>query len=538
MKKLLALILALMLIAPAAMADVTFPLEETATLSIALQQSPLVNDYEDNALTKWLFERTNVQLEFVLFPSTDAATKLNLMISGGDKLPDILTFGLNATTAYEWGSEGVLVPLNDYFDNDGQYYRDLCASFGFDADDLLKQITSVDGNIYGTPVYMPTYNNMSSPSRGWINQDWLDAVGMTAPTTYDELVAVLTAFQEKDPNGNGQADEIPMTGPQALKYIENMFIYSPDGNHYLPLNETDGKLDVDYDKPAYREFLKAANDLVARGLLSPLTFTMDNDQMKALLTADDCQVGLFANQVGGQWCVDATDRFSAFEVPAGPEGAQYISIAKPTAGYSAAVTTDCENPDLAIHYLMMQCEPSANASDVVLIERYGQENIDWRRFDPELDKDMQSAIPGITPYQVSLNEVWGVQTSQLWMVQPFFLVGDPAWWVTAVDKDNPTATANYFMGQNYALNIEHGPALEDLVVNTYFAYTDEEVSDWADARTALDTYINEAATRFALGELNPNDDADWNAYLDELGKLQYQEIIAVDQAAYDRKQAL
>ena len=67
MKKLLALILALMLIAPAAMADVTFPLEETATLSIALQQTPLVNDYEDNALTKWLFERTNVQLEFVLF---------------------------------------------------------------------------------------------------------------------------------------------------------------------------------------------------------------------------------------------------------------------------------------------------------------------------------------------------------------------------------------------------------------------------------------------------------------------------------------
>ena len=94
------------------------------------------------------------------------------------------------------------------------------------------------------------------------------------------------------------------------------------------------------------------------------------------------------------------------------------------------------------------------------------------------------------------------------------------------------------MGQNYALNIEHGPALENLVVNTYFAYTDEEVSDWADARTALDTYINEAATRFALGELNPNDDADWNAYLDELGKLQYQEIIAVDQVAYDRKQAL
>ena len=538
MKKLCALLLALLLMAPAAMADVTFPLEETETLSIALSQNALVTDYEDNALTHWLFERTNVQLEFVLFPSADSATKLNLMISSGDKLPDILTFGLTATSVYEWGSEGILVPLNDYFDNEGQYYLDLCASIGFDGADLLNQVTSVDGNIYGTPLYMPTYNNMSAPSRGWINQDWLDAVGLSAPTTYDELVEVLTAFRDKDPNGNGQADEIPMTGPNALNYLQNMFIYSPSGNHYLPLSETGGKLDVDYDKPAYREFLKAAHALVADGLISPLTFTMDADQTKALLTADDCQVGLFAYQWGGQWCVDATDSFVSFEVPVGPEGAQYISIAKPTASYSAAVTTDCENPDLAIHYLMMQCEPSANASDVVLIERYGQENIDWRRFDPELDKDMQSAIPGITPYQVSLNEVWGVQTSQLWMVQPFFLVGDPAWWVTAVDKANPTATANYFMGANYALNIEHGPALEDLVGGTSVAFTDEEISEWADARTALDTYINEAKTLFAMGEMDPNDDSDWNAYLSELEKLQYQEIIAVDQAAYDRKQAL
>ena len=161
-----------MLIAPAAMADVTFPLEETAALSIALQQSPLVNDYEDNALTKWLFEHANVQLEFVLFSSTDATTKLNLMISGGDKLPDVLPFGLN-TNVYEWGSEGVRVPLNDYSDNEGQYYRDLCASFGFDADDLLKQIASVDGNIYGTPKYLPTYNNMSSPAvAGSIRTGW------------------------------------------------------------------------------------------------------------------------------------------------------------------------------------------------------------------------------------------------------------------------------------------------------------------------------------------------------------------------------
>ena len=31
------------------------------------------------------------------------------------------------------------------------------------------------------------------------------------PTTTDEFYQVLKAFKEQDPNGNGKADEIPMT---------------------------------------------------------------------------------------------------------------------------------------------------------------------------------------------------------------------------------------------------------------------------------------------------------------------------------------
>ena len=43
-----------------------------------------------------------------------------------------------------------------------------------------------------------------------INKAWLDKLGMQVPTTRDELEDVLKAFKTEDPNGNGQADEIPM----------------------------------------------------------------------------------------------------------------------------------------------------------------------------------------------------------------------------------------------------------------------------------------------------------------------------------------
>ena len=45
----------------------------------------------------------------------------------------------------------------------------------------------------------------------WIYQPWLDALGLEMPTTTDEFEQVLLAFKEQDPNGNGQADEIPLS---------------------------------------------------------------------------------------------------------------------------------------------------------------------------------------------------------------------------------------------------------------------------------------------------------------------------------------
>ena len=37
----------------------------------------------------------------------------------------------------------------------------------------------------------------------YINQTWLDNLGLEVPTNMDELEEVLIAFKEGDPNGNG-----------------------------------------------------------------------------------------------------------------------------------------------------------------------------------------------------------------------------------------------------------------------------------------------------------------------------------------------
>ena len=48
--------------------------------------------------------------------------------------------------------------------------------------------------------------------KAWINVGWLDALGLEMPETTEDFKNVLTAFKNDDPNGNGEADEVPFSG--------------------------------------------------------------------------------------------------------------------------------------------------------------------------------------------------------------------------------------------------------------------------------------------------------------------------------------
>ena len=65
--------------------------------------------------------------------------------------------------------------------------------------------------------------------------------GQQEPTTIEELKNVLTAFKTQDPNGNGQADEVPMVGSQdMINYLVNAFVCYHQGT----FNVTDGKFGI------------------------------------------------------------------------------------------------------------------------------------------------------------------------------------------------------------------------------------------------------------------------------------------------------
>lgn len=72
-----------------------------------------------------------------------------------------------------------------------------------------KKMAEDNGHIYILPSDRGK-NYRISAIHLIINKTWLDRLGLTMPTTWDELEQVLIAFKNNDPNGNGKADEIPM----------------------------------------------------------------------------------------------------------------------------------------------------------------------------------------------------------------------------------------------------------------------------------------------------------------------------------------
>ena len=89
--------------------------EERPTITIALVPMEKVVYDDSNYAISWIEEQTGINMEFVMLPSSDAETKLNLMLASGD-YPDVILYGLNKQKTVQFGQEGIFIPINDLYE--------------------------------------------------------------------------------------------------------------------------------------------------------------------------------------------------------------------------------------------------------------------------------------------------------------------------------------------------------------------------------------------------------------------------------------
>ena len=512
--------------------------DEDRTLSIALQSSTNV-DYEDNYFTKYLEDMTGIHIELTLLPanSDELKTKLALMVSGKDDLPDVLiTDALSQEIVLNYGQNGIFLPIEDYL-NDADKMPNYNAIPEEDKEDITSIVTLADGHIYGFPHYdLDTWN--ATPNRIYINRAWLDTLGLEMPTTTDELKEVLIAFRDQDPNGNGLKDEIPLYGCQQVGYggniaktLMNSFIYY---NGTLALDENNEVMSPVVED-AFREGLRYMNDLYEEGLMTAAIFTDDSTQFKATLNQEPGVVGYVSAGSVSNW-PDAKNNQNFLEMEltapvSGPDGVQYSPYSKyfGWSTYSAAyLFSGTEKADLAAELM-----DAFYDSTVSMMNRYGEKDVDWTD-DPEVLKNesndyVEAGLYDSVKYKI-LNDVWSESsTKKFWHnIGPRYCSLDDINRISPVGEYSADDPSNLY-GENLTLYADLHP---EYVLPSILHYTAEETEEIQQIMTDVDTYASQSMAEFITGARDI--ETDWDDYLEELDNLGLQTWIECAQQAYTR----
>ena len=246
----------------------------------------------------------------------------NATLASGD-IADVNLNGYGAVDAYQY--PGMLEDLSkdlDKLPNVKAFFKQKPEAEKFSADTKGKiySIATGRGKSYsGTGQHM------------LINKAWLDKLGLQVPTTWDELENVLKAFKTQDPNGNGQADEIPMN----IRKLDSYFTYySP----MLLLNSTgivtgfnkgasptgfyakNGVVKSFLTSDEYKEVVKYYHKLISEGLIPAdwATKTFDACDTDQLSDGKTAKTG-----VSFGWSQDASfgtlkDQYIPIPVPSAP----------------------------------------------------------------------------------------------------------------------------------------------------------------------------------------------------------------------------
>ncbi|HZG87816.1 extracellular solute-binding protein [Paenibacillus sp.] len=222
----------------------------------------------DDPHVKYVAEHTGVEYQLITTPpGSEPAEYVNLMIASDD-LPDILRpiGGVEQTLIQQGGA----LALDDLLP---KYAPNVWNSIPKEAWDIVRS-ASEDGKIYYVPKVFLV------PERApLIRKDWVEAVGMDMPKTVEEYKELLRAFRDKDPNGNGQADELPTTGREFGRWMDHLFamygVAMWEG--YPEWDVYDGKIQYAGVTPNMKAAIAFIRELYAEKLLDNETFLNKGD---------------------------------------------------------------------------------------------------------------------------------------------------------------------------------------------------------------------------------------------------------------------
>ena len=395
MKKLLSVLLSLLLLAPACAGAVTTADYEryaepiSVTVGKEFIASPGFADESHtqakNNMVDLIRDVYNINVELA-WESDEYNSKLALSVAAGD-LPDI--FVVRDKLLYSQLVEnGMLADLSDAYEKyASDYVRTVNESY-----DNQTLLTDSEGHLYGIGSGNYYYG---SHEHLWLRQDWLDALGMKAPSTLEELEQVLIAFRDKyNSKGLLIAGDDPFGGVGAL--YSAFPIAAANGAYPSTWIEgKDGKALYGSVMPGMKDTLELMARWYKEGLIDYEFATRTIDERGALFAAGE------SGSAFGPWSLGyfITDlrlnpeaKLCVLNAPVNANGEFRMLRAMPYANI-LCVSAKCAHPEAMIKMLSLEFDAYLGfyADGFERIAADVQNNVSWNALFPTGNMNLVNA---------------------------------------------------------------------------------------------------------------------------------------------------
>jgi putative aldouronate transport system substrate-binding protein len=461
--------------------------------------------WSDNRFFDRMEARTGLSFTFDEYTNLETWQKAKDAMFASGELPDVIFKAtLSVDEQIRYSDSGQLIDLLPLLKD---YAPNLWSLLNSNPE-WLAAITLPSGKV----AALPAINPLPMQNAIWINQTWLDALNLEAPTDWNSLVAVLNAFKTKDPNQNGKQDEIPLSflGPWDLKFLSHAFgLIANDYNIYA---DDSGRVRFLPEEDAYIDFLKALVSLNELGLLDANGFST-SDALRAV-SDDDATVvygmffgpnpyNLFTVSLGEQYVLLEPLEYNGTQV--------YRDLFGPIATGSFAITSACQSPGELLAWADILYTPQGAAEAMAGVE--GEDYI-WND-----DGTWQYTLDLQTNSSYILYDLSVYDTGNMPWLSPVDFYA-----AYAMDSLN-NVTQSLIEFQAYAVS-----------PFPYYYVLNSQQREYIDTlQLALGTYVDESIAKFVLGELDIRSGEAVAAFRSGLYERGLTEFLSFWQEIYDQQ---
>lgn len=471
-----------------------------------------VKSFEEIEAYKEIQKRTNTSIKY---QQPGDGSQFNIMLASGS-YPDIIY----APSNYPGGiaklvQDGVAIKLNDLIDQHAPSYKKLLN----DHPEIRKQIVLDDGTIAKFPQIDIDMHRIAYSGQ-MVREDWLKKLGLKAPATIDEWYTVLKAFKEKDPNGNGVPDEIPLgdrgDGLGSISSFATSWGILADKFH---LNAKTGKVTFGPIEPEFKSYVTTLNKWFKEGLIDSEFAATDRKAFDAKFAKNT--IGAYGGVITGinafkdQMKGNIPDfKLIGVAPPIGSAGKSYSNHTQMVQNVpldGAFISSQAKDPVAAIKLLDFMISPEG--SD---LQNWGLEGKSYKQdngkkaFTDEVFKNQE----GFEPTEAV--KKYALPTSGMVKVMDY-----NAW--AAFELRYPEAVE----ANDIWFKADRSLLLPPLSLNG------EESQKLGGIMSEVNTYVKEMWIKFIMGT-EPIENYD--KFVATLKKMGIEDAIKVQQSAYDRYQ--